>query len=387
MSKLDVKELGRESLAAGAFPASSQSDFRVYFTTRAHEGILQHAHQDHSVEICGILVGEWRQDENGPFATVENFIRCDNATSKFAEVTFTHESWAKINEEMDSRFDDKRIVGWYHSHPDFGIFLSDRDCFIHEHFFGGPGQVAFVVDPVRELEGVFAWKSGKPTAMRHYWVGDTVCTVQASVSNPAVDERKRLAQERVVGEAAAVAGRGQPSELPLLTMLLCGLAVFLLGYVASGWQREWERQAVVDGVVSNYTNFKMAKIGLKEELQRVQEQLAAATQALEMTPVTTEKISDEDRQELAKMRALIVKNLVGVHQVLSRVSERYALSDYELRTLSRLQQELTATRTAPPAKVEPSASGSKPQPKEATPSPEVKADAAVKTSPEVNELR
>src|SRR5690606_7016679 len=124
----------------------------------------------HTVEICGILVGEWRQDEDGPFATVENYIRCDNATSKFAEVTFTHESWAKINEEMDSRFDGKRIVGWYHSHPDFGIFLSGRDCFIHEHFFGSPGQVAFVVDPVRELEGVFAWRNGKPTPMRHYWV-------------------------------------------------------------------------------------------------------------------------------------------------------------------------------------------------------------------------
>ena len=52
-------------------------------------------------------------------------------------------------------FANARIVGWYHTHPDFGIFLSDYDVFIHQHFFSGPGQIALVIDPVRKLEGVF----------------------------------------------------------------------------------------------------------------------------------------------------------------------------------------------------------------------------------------
>jgi len=41
---------------------------------------------------------------------------------------------------MDAQFADKKIVGWYHSHPGFGIFLSEYDLFIHRNFFTAPGR-------------------------------------------------------------------------------------------------------------------------------------------------------------------------------------------------------------------------------------------------------
>jgi proteasome lid subunit RPN8/RPN11 len=206
MNHLDVVQLDREELVQDTFPASPKADFRLYFAPQAHKGIIQHAQHDTSVEICGVLVGQWRTDEHGPYAVVENYIKCDSATSKFAEVTFTHESWSQINQEMDTTYEDKRIVGWYHSHPDFGIFLSDRDCFIHEHFFSGAGQVAFVVDPVRNSEGAFAWKHGKPTPMSHYWIGDTIRTVQASTSDPASEVKRRNTGEADRSSTAAGGG-------------------------------------------------------------------------------------------------------------------------------------------------------------------------------------
>src|SRR5262245_21562172 len=189
----DVKELAGEKLRGGQFPADSRADFRLYISPEVRRGIEQHAKDDVTVEICGVLVGGWEADENGPYARVTDFIRCENASSKFAEVTFTHESWAQINKEMDSRFADARIVGWYHSHPDFGIFLSDRDCFIQQHFFSDPGQVAYVIDPVRDLEGVFAWRDGKPTLLPHFWIGDRILTGQASERSASSGDGKSLA--------------------------------------------------------------------------------------------------------------------------------------------------------------------------------------------------
>ena len=109
-----------------------------------------------------MLVGSWHRDEAGPFVKVIESIRGEGAETRFAEVTFTHQTWAKINAEMDTKFTELSIVGWYHTHPDFGIFLSDRDRFIHEHFFSGPGQIAHVIDPIRKIEGVFVWRNGKP---------------------------------------------------------------------------------------------------------------------------------------------------------------------------------------------------------------------------------
>ncbi len=181
MSLVDIGELKKETMPEGSFPVHPKADFRFYMTEAVHKRIQDHAKADVSVEICGVLVGRWEKDPHGPYAKVSECIRCDQATSKFAEVTFTHESWWQINKEMDSKYADLRIIGWYHSHPDFGIFLSDRDVFIHENFFSGPGQVAYVVDPVRDLEGVFVWQAGKPVPAAHYWIGNRVRTVEATV--------------------------------------------------------------------------------------------------------------------------------------------------------------------------------------------------------------
>lgn len=39
------------------------------------------------------------------------------------------------------------VVGWYHTHPGMGLFLSDADIRTHRVLFGRPWQVAWVFDP------------------------------------------------------------------------------------------------------------------------------------------------------------------------------------------------------------------------------------------------
>ena len=158
---IDVRLLAREDLPHEAFPGGRNEGFRVFFTPEVHAALWKHAGEDTSVEICGVLVGSWHRDEVGPFVKIVESIRGEGAETRFAEVTFTHQTWAKINAEMDTKFTELSIVGWYHTHPDFGIFLSDRDRFIQEHFFSGPGQVAHVIDPIRKIEGVFVWRDGE----------------------------------------------------------------------------------------------------------------------------------------------------------------------------------------------------------------------------------
>ena len=46
--------------------------------------------------------------------------------------------------------DNLRIVGWWHSHPGFGCFLSTTDLKTQEYFFPESYQVALVVDPHKE---------------------------------------------------------------------------------------------------------------------------------------------------------------------------------------------------------------------------------------------
>jgi len=343
MGDLDVRALAGESLPEDSFPVSPQTDFRLYLAPEVHSGISQHARSDTSIEICGVLVGHWRRDTNGPYATVEDHIFCESATSKFAEVTFTHESWAQINREMDTRFQQKRIVGWYHSHPDFGIFLSDRDCFIHEHFFSGAGQVAYVVDPVRDLEGMFAWKDGKPTVMPHYWIGSTIRTMQASTSSAESGGEKRTAAEGA-SSGAGTTGRlfAESRGFSLATLLLSLFVLFLLGYQLAGCQSSWERRAIIDGVVSNYTNFKLVKIGLRDELAAVRKYLSATAKELGEVSPPGEAPSAEQQEELANRRKAIVASLLTIQHRLLEISDRYGFSDEEHRAMAQVQAQLMA---------------------------------------------
>jgi len=118
--------------------------------------VHRHGRSTPDVEVCGVFVG--RFDEQANTTLVEAAIRGESARSMTGSVTFTAQTWVRIHDVIERDYPDLRIVGWYHTHPDFGVFLSEMDQFIHRQFFEMPWQVAFVYDPVRNEEGLFTWQ-------------------------------------------------------------------------------------------------------------------------------------------------------------------------------------------------------------------------------------
>ena len=342
MSATDVRDLTSEKLPVGKFPAESRADFRFYMSPEVRRGIEQHAKADVSVEICGVLVGRWGIDDQGPYSAVTDYIRCENASSKFAEVTFTHESWAQINKEMDSRFVDERIVGWYHSHPDFGIFLSERDCFIQEHFFSAPGQVAYVIDPVRDLEGVFAWRRGKPAPLPHFWIGNEIRTVEASQRNVAKEMAPQGSSAGANGQPLAESRFRERPPLGFATTALGILALFMLGYLYGSWRSSWEQQMIIEGAVAHFANTKMIRPGLEQEVAGVRLRLAALSDELEKLPAPTAELSKEEAADAVKRRKLISDNLVLSEQALARIEQEYGLSPEERAVLALIAAQKQA---------------------------------------------
>lgn len=133
---------------------------RVFLAESALEAINRHAMDESHHEIGGVLIGTVTEGPE-PCVVVEDIILGTEMRHSGASVTFTHETWDQINAVKDAEFADKRIVGWYHSHPGFGIFLSGHDLFIHENFFSAPWQIAVVTDPRARTWGCFTWNNGK----------------------------------------------------------------------------------------------------------------------------------------------------------------------------------------------------------------------------------
>jgi proteasome lid subunit RPN8/RPN11 len=317
-SRIDVRLLGGQALPRAEFPGGKGEAFRVYFAPAVHEALWKHAGEDTSVEICGVLVGTWETDANGPFVRVSESIRGEAADNKFAEVTFTHETWAKINARMDSDFSHLAIVGWYHTHPDFGIFLSDRDRFIHEHFFAGAGQVAHVIDPVRKGEGVFVWREGKPTLADHYWVGDRLIHAAAAGG-------ERRGEPPPAGEGPPPApAPARPSGRSVTTQLLASIALLLLGYMLAGLRSAWEDQMLREGAVYHFGIWKGLRPGLREELDVVDRDLAVIARAVQ---ARDDKASGGKGTEVTSAQILDGLKSVGKH--VEAIRALYAYNDTE----------------------------------------------------------
>jgi proteasome lid subunit RPN8/RPN11 len=174
--KPDASYLIANNFPARAAPAvigSREQYFQVIFRQSVLDQIHRHGKAHPQVEVCGVLVGDIFHDAQGPYAYVQAAIQGNDAVNKQTQVTITSQTWSRIHETLEKEHPDKRIVGWYHTHPGFGIFLSGMDLFIQDNFFNEPWQVAFVHDPLGGDEGVFVWRDGAATREPHLIEDDT----------------------------------------------------------------------------------------------------------------------------------------------------------------------------------------------------------------------
>ncbi len=194
-------------------------------TARLREQIYEHVFMNDQGEVGGVLVGK---AQPGKIAIVRAAIPALEAQGARASVTFTHEAWAKVHAVMEEKYQDLTIVGWYHSHPGFGIFLSGHDLFIHENFFSEKSSVAYVIDPHAGEEGVFGWRSGEVQLL--YKGPTTWEATRAGAARPNPDARYR-----VQGDADEAPPQARPRvaprkpRLPLTPLILLVLIGFIAG--------------------------------------------------------------------------------------------------------------------------------------------------------------
>jgi proteasome lid subunit RPN8/RPN11 len=129
------------------------TEYKVIFNSQILQEIRVHARSSMNEEICGVLIG--KKDDKSTVVTAR--IAGKGAAQAGANVTFTQEAWENIYKVKDVEYPEESIVGWYHSHPGFGIFLSEYDLFIHNNFFNAKHQLAWVYDPHSDDEGCFGW--------------------------------------------------------------------------------------------------------------------------------------------------------------------------------------------------------------------------------------
>jgi proteasome lid subunit RPN8/RPN11 len=144
----------------------------IYILQQVYKDIHKFTQNKTTNESGGMLIGYTIEEFGKTNIVVIGFIEAKYCEATPTTLKFTHETWDYVHKEMDKKYPEGKIVGWIHTHPDFGIFLSEYDKFIHENFFNEEYQIAYVVDPIQDIEGFYFWINGKIERCKGFYVYD-----------------------------------------------------------------------------------------------------------------------------------------------------------------------------------------------------------------------
>jgi proteasome lid subunit RPN8/RPN11 len=142
----------------------------IFWEEPAFRAAQAHALSSLNREVAGVLIGPppEKQPDGRYVVHIFDTIIAKHTVMKGASVTYTPESWRYMSDRLLEKYPDGTavMVGWYHTHPGFGIFLSGMDQFIHQNFFTQIWHVAQVLDPVARTSGFFCWNREKTNVKR-----------------------------------------------------------------------------------------------------------------------------------------------------------------------------------------------------------------------------
>jgi len=166
-------------------PRGADVPLRVAMERKAFADVVGHAKESLDAEICGVLAGQVCEDDEGLFVHVEAAIRGVAAHEANTRVTFTQETWKTVHETLERDYPNLRMVGWYHSHPGFGVEFSEMDVFIQKNFFPSPTQIALLTDPLGGDMSICRNAEKGVSYLDRFWVDGREHTLRAPAPPPA----------------------------------------------------------------------------------------------------------------------------------------------------------------------------------------------------------
>src|SRR5215470_15833843 len=79
-------------------PRCPDVQLRVAIDRESYADLTAHAKESVAAEVCGVLVGQVCEDDEGEFVWVQAVIRATSARQGRAHVTYTQETWSAIHE-------------------------------------------------------------------------------------------------------------------------------------------------------------------------------------------------------------------------------------------------------------------------------------------------
>jgi proteasome lid subunit RPN8/RPN11 len=142
---------------AVAFIQNRFAGLSVYLAKQCEHSIDSHLASE-TAELGGLLLG---RVFNAPFATSSNYpwitliekaLPSHEYRNSSVSLRMGTEVWNRAGALLQNGL---MVVGWYHSHPNLGVFFSGSDRATQSAFFNHPYALGLVIDPIRNERKCF----------------------------------------------------------------------------------------------------------------------------------------------------------------------------------------------------------------------------------------
>lgn len=138
----------------------------IHISSLALLKMLKHGRAGVPFEVMGLMLGDWVDEYT--IKVVDVFAMPQSGTGVSVEAV-DPVFQAKMMDMLKQTGRPEYLVGWYHSHPGFGCWLSGVDMNTHQSFEAlNPRTVAVVIDPIQSVKGkvvIDAFRLIKPEMM------------------------------------------------------------------------------------------------------------------------------------------------------------------------------------------------------------------------------
>ncbi|KAH7106394.1 Mov34-domain-containing protein [Auriculariales sp. MPI-PUGE-AT-0066] len=155
---MDAAGLTRMLNEAGGVPGGPPAEGNVpdngeviHISSLALLKMLKHGRAGVPMEVMGLMLGQFVDEYT--VQVVDVFAMPQSGTTITVE-SVDHVFQTKMMDMLKQTGRPEAVVGWYHSHPGFGCWLSGIDCNTQQSFEQlHPRSVAVVVDPIQSVKG------------------------------------------------------------------------------------------------------------------------------------------------------------------------------------------------------------------------------------------
>ncbi|EGV60458.1 multicatalytic endopeptidase [Yamadazyma tenuis ATCC 10573] len=141
---------GRAPVAASDGPAIDNAE-TVYISSLALLKMLKHGRAGVPMEVMGLMLGEFVDEFT--IQVIDVFAMPQSGTGVSVEAV-DDVFQTKMMDMLRQTGRDQMVVGWYHSHPGFGCWLSSVDVNTQQSFEQlNKRAVAVVIDPIQSVKG------------------------------------------------------------------------------------------------------------------------------------------------------------------------------------------------------------------------------------------